>query len=84
VKRYTVTWLEVAQDRLMVFWMGSRFASQITAAADWFDINLSTRPYEVGESRSGALRIALQSPLAINFFIDEENRQVIVLDVWTI
>ncbi len=80
--KYKVTWLPWAERRLTELWMGSRFASQITAAADWFDLTLATRPQDVGESRPADLRIALKSPLGITFVIDERAKEVQVIRVW--
>lgn len=81
--KYKVTWIKSAGDRLAELWMGSRRASQITAAADLFDMVLAEKPLEVGESRVAGFRIAFHSPLAINFVVDEPARHIYVLHVWT-
>jgi hypothetical protein len=80
--KYKVTWLPSAASRLADFWMKSRWASLITAAADWYDSNLATRPNEIGESRPAGFRIAFQFPLGITFFVDEDAQEVTVIRVW--
>jgi hypothetical protein len=80
--KYKVTWLPWAERRLTELWIGSRFASQITSAADWFDANLAVRPQDIGESRPANFRIALKAPMGITFFIDESAKEVTVIRVW--
>lgn len=82
--KYSVGWVELAEDRLANLWMGSRIASQITKATDWFDANLAVRPHDIGESRPGNFRIAFEFPLGILFFVDEAKKKVYVIDVWLI
>ena len=82
--RYSVGWVQLAEDKLANLWMGSRIASQITKASDWFDANLAVRPNDIGEFRPGNLRIAFEGPLGILFFVDEDDKKVFVIDVWTI
>jgi hypothetical protein len=62
--------------------MKSRWASLITAAADWYDLNLVTRPNEIGESRPAGFRIAFEFPLGITFYVDEQSNEVTVIRVW--
>ncbi len=82
--KYTVIWVKLAQDRLASLWLSSRFASQITTAADWFEASLAVRPYDISESRTANLRIAFNEPLAIRFLVDEADKKVFVIDVWLI
>jgi hypothetical protein len=82
--RYTVGWVQLAEDKLANLWMGSRRANQITKATDWFDANLAVRPNDIGESRPGDFRIAFEGPIGILFFVDEADKKVFVVDVWTI
>jgi hypothetical protein len=80
--RYKVTWLPSADSRLAELWMTSRWASRITSAADWYELNLATRPNEIGESRPAGFRVAFEFPLGITFYVDEVAKEVTVIRVW--
>lgn len=82
--KFHVVWINSAEDRLAHLWLGSRIASQITKSADHLDFLLAESPLEVGESRSGNRRIAFEPPLAINYFVDESMKKVVIVDVWLI
>jgi hypothetical protein len=79
--KYKVTWLPWAERKLAELWIGSRFASQITDAADWLDANLAATPLDMGESRPANFRITLKSPLGITFYVDEASKEVMVIRV---
>jgi hypothetical protein len=62
--------------------MGSADRRAIGRAADKVDRLLHRDAQTVGESRSGHRRIIHEPPLGIIFSVHEEDRTVVVLDVW--
>ena len=82
--KFTVTWSRTAEETLTELWLGSRVASQITAASDRLDRDLTAHPLAIGESRTDDLRIAFHYPIAITFAVDQIDRKVLIVDVWLI
>jgi hypothetical protein len=55
----------------------------VTAAAAAIDAALQRDPLNVGESRSGSMRIAYFDPLWVQFEFSEPDRFVTVIDIWS-
>jgi hypothetical protein len=79
---FTVVWRSLAQGHLAHLWLTSPDRNAITAASAAIDAALKRDPLNVGESRSGAERLALFPPLWVQFSVSEPDRTVTVLDVW--
>ena len=79
--RYTVVWLESAQDELAEIWMDAQNRNAVTAAAHVIDIQLSQDAAGKGVEVSEGLRAFFAPPLRILFSVDEGNRVVEVARV---
>jgi hypothetical protein len=73
---YAVEWLPDALNELAAVWMAAPDQTAVTAASHRLDRRLMTDPHDVGESRDGPDRIAIESPLQILFQILEAERRV--------
>jgi hypothetical protein len=80
--KYTVIWLPGAEQELLRLWLDEPERSKVTAAANELERILSRSPREFSESREGERRITFAEPLAATFFISEDDRKVIVVEVW--
>ncbi|HTU17227.1 MAG TPA: hypothetical protein VMG10_04135 [Gemmataceae bacterium] len=79
--RFTVTWLQHAQDQLAELWIDRPYLRDaITAAAAKIDVELARDPEQKGTVSSG-MREIIVYPLAVLFSIREEDRLVEVADV---
>jgi hypothetical protein len=79
---YTVLWRPEAEQLLADLWMTATRRSAVTAAANALDRALQHDPLGHGESRAGPTRILIERPLAIFYDVNEQDRIVIVWDVW--
>lgn len=80
--RFTVTWHPAAEQELADIWLRASDRSQVTQAALAIDQLLATDPLPHGEEFYGD-RILVALPLAVTFTIDEEDRMVQILQVWS-
>jgi hypothetical protein len=79
---YTVVWKRTAENKLARFWMDAQNRHQVAQAADAIDSTLKQAPSDAGESRPGDRRVVYEPPLGAIFEVREQDRTVIVLDVW--
>jgi hypothetical protein len=79
---WTVVWQPAAEGRLAELWNGGPDRAAITAAANAIDRMLARDPLAAGEARTGAVRILIQPPLAVEFTVSEPDRLVSVYAVW--
>jgi hypothetical protein len=81
MSRYTVVWLESAQDELAELWTIARDRNAVTAAAHIIDVELSHDAATKGVEVSEGLRALSAPPLRILFTVDEGDRLVEVVRV---
>ena len=81
---YTVVWKSAAQDELADIWNSAQNRQSVTDAANQVDQLLKTAPHEQGEARSGTLRILFVEPIGVIFDVNDQDRIVSVVQVWTI
>jgi hypothetical protein len=79
---YTVEWVPGAEDALADAWLNAPDRAAVTAAAAAVEARLQRDPYAESESRTGATRITFEAPLAVHYAVNDQDRHVIVLDVW--
>lgn len=75
---YTVTWIDAALTEFSNIYSASALDDQRRMAAGIESLfsRLADDPFEVGESRGGALRIAFPPLLAVRFRVDPAARTV--------
>jgi hypothetical protein len=71
---------DLAEFAVQAMQSGLGMAS-ITAAMNEIDRLLAGNPLEQGESREGAERILIVSPLSVHYVIDEDNHLVVMVRV---
>ncbi len=79
--RYTVTWLQGAQDHLASLWMQRPDRKRITQAANAVDQELAADPMSKGQPASEGLRTLHVPPLHVLFSVREPDRMVEVASV---
>lgn len=77
---YRVEWVKEALDALATVWTGASDRNAVTRAAEAIDRALSDDPFGVSESREGANRVLIRSPLAAYFRV-VADAVVVVYDV---
>ena len=82
--RWTVLWTPSAEGQLARIWLDADDRQAVRAAADSLDTEMSQSAMSVGESRSGGVRVAFATPLAVELEVVEQDRIVYVLSVWRI
>ncbi len=80
--KYTVVWIESAQDELADLWNRAANRQDIADASNTIDNLLRFNPYTYSESREGDLRIMFVPPLAVLFQISDSDCLVTVRAVW--
>jgi hypothetical protein len=80
---FTVIWKTATLDRLADLYVaaGVPDRDRMAAGVDALNARLAADPLDVGESRSGVLRLAFPPLLAVSFLVDEANRVVRVTGV---
>ena len=78
---YTVIWKPAAEHELTALWLASRLRHLVNSAVDRIERQLASDPMSFGESRAVNRRIALESPLAVEFEVADEDRIVYVVTV---
>jgi hypothetical protein len=81
--KYTVVWKPEAERRLVELWMQASDREQFANAANLIDRELAIAPDAVGEQRIGSIRVVVVPPVGIYFRVNAEDRQVLVLTVWS-
>jgi hypothetical protein len=81
--KYTVVWKPEAERRLAELWMQASDREQFVNAANLIDRELAIAPDAVGEQRIGSIRVVVVPPVGIYFRVNAEDRQVLVLTVWS-
>jgi hypothetical protein len=79
--RYTVVWLESAEDELADLWIRAQDRNAVTTAAHAIDVELAEDAATKGGEVSEGLRAFLAPPLRILFAVDEGDRLVEVVRV---
>jgi hypothetical protein len=75
-------WLPRVERKLTNIWLRASDRDAISNAVNLIDKLLSIDPENVGESRDEPDRILHQKPLGMVFRVVDEDRLVMVLDVW--
>lgn len=75
-------WAAAAEQELADIWLRADDRNVISQAAQAFDRNLRINPTNFGESRAAGNRIGFSYPLGITFRVREQDRQVLILDIW--
>ena len=79
--KFTVIWKPTADEQLAEIWLTAEDRTAVTVAADELMAGLREAPLTLGESRDSLRRVAIRSPLAIHFEVQEADRLVFVLRV---
>lgn len=79
--RYTVVWVQSAEDELMEIWLAAADKQQVSSAADALDQTLALDAAKKGIEIAEGLRAAFLSPLKLLFTVRDEDRIVEVLRV---
>lgn len=82
--KWTVVYLNSADERLVNIWMNAPDQAEVTRAADLIDRRLRRDPYAFSESREANLRIMIEAPLAIGYDVSDDDRMVTVWSFWRI
>jgi len=81
--RYTVVWKPEAERRLTELWLATNDQERLSDAANLIERELAVNPDSVGEQRIGSIRVVFVPPLGVYFRVNSEDRQVLVLSVWS-
>ena len=81
---YTVKWIATAHERLEKIWMAADNKSAVTRAADFIDRILENNPYRQDAVFLGDEKTIIVEPPAADFEVIEDQRKVLVLNVWMI
>lgn len=79
--RYTVTWLEGAQNHLAQIWVDAADQQAIATAADTIDAELAVNPENKGTPFAEGLKSFVVPPLRVLFSFSEPDRIVEVASV---
>jgi hypothetical protein len=82
--KYTVVWKPEAERRLAELWMAAEEPERLADAANLIERELALAPSAVGEQRIGSIRVVIVPPLGMYFRLNSEDRQVLVLTVWSV
>jgi len=82
--RYTVVWKPEAERRLAELWMEADDPERFADAANLIERELAIAPASVGEQRVGSIRVVVVPPVGMHFRVNSEDRQVLVLTVWSV
>jgi hypothetical protein len=81
MKRYTVTWVPTAENKLAELWLNAVDPVAVQEAADFIDTDLAVHPHSLGMEISACLRAARVGCLEILYRVDNLDRIVRVLAV---
>jgi mRNA-degrading endonuclease RelE of RelBE toxin-antitoxin system len=79
---FSVAWLPDAAEEYLELWLDAETREAVSSAGTKIDAALSIRPTDVGESRSGNIRILFELPLAVIYRVDFVERKVLVARIW--
>lgn len=82
--KYTVVWKPEAERRLAELWIEATDPEQLAQAANLIERELAIAPATVGEQRIGSIRVVVVPPIGMFFRVNSEDRQVLVLTVWSV
>jgi len=82
--RYTVVWLEDAQDELARIWLDAEDRQVVTQASADIDASLAVDPASKGDHLSEGLWRFRMPPLEVAFAIREQDRIVEISNVKTV
>jgi hypothetical protein len=57
---------------------------RLADAANLIERELAIAPASVGEQRVGSIRVVVVPPIGMHFRVNSEDRQVLVLTVWSV
>jgi hypothetical protein len=80
--KYTVVWKPAPQNELALLWLHAPDRDAIAKAADEAEQLLAADPLNLGESRSGGMRVFFVDQLGFTYSVSTEDRLVSVLRVW--
>jgi len=80
---YNVFWIPSAEQELALIWLGAADRAAVTRAAHALDRLIGEHGPRFGESRPEGWRVLHEAPLGITFTVDEGDRRVRVLHVWS-
>ena len=81
--KYTVVWKPEAARRLAELWLKAENQQALADAANLIERELGAAPNSVGEQRIGSIRVVVVPPVGMYFRVNAEDRQVLVLTVWS-
>jgi mRNA-degrading endonuclease RelE of RelBE toxin-antitoxin system len=79
--KFTVGWTPSAEHDLTCCWLESRDRQAIDEAVQRIEQELSSRPLEAGESRTGTMRVSIVEPIAAFYSVRADDRLVKVIQV---
>lgn len=79
---YKVEFLPDVQRELNAIYLASGLDDYVFDAIVQIEICLRTDAHNVGESRTGSIRIMFESPLGAYFYVDWDHSYVLVVQVW--
>ncbi len=77
--RYTVVWVQSAQEELAELWINAEDRNAVSAAAELIDQELCNDPLDKGRELSEGLRSLIAAPLKAIFSVIEDDRIVEVI-----
>jgi hypothetical protein len=82
---FTVYKPQTALTELLPIWIAGDPSTRASIETALLEVEkrLQRNPLEEGESRAFGVRVLFQSPIAVNYEIDEPRRLVRILRVWT-
>jgi len=83
---FNLRWRPTARDELTRIWLDadSQIRKHITQSCHRLEESIQRSPFDVGESRTGDIRVAFDPPLGVLFRVDAQNRLARVIHVWRI
>lgn len=81
--RYTVVWLEEAEEDFVALWASATDSAEIASAGTELHRLLTDDPADQGESRDEGQRMLFLPPLGVRFEVRSEDLLVTVLAVWS-
>ena len=82
--KWTVVWKPDAESDLAKLWVDANDKADLTAAANFIDVQMRKDPLNTGESRAQDDRLHFEPPLGVLFTIDPMDCKIFVERVWRI
>jgi hypothetical protein len=81
--KWTLIYLQQAQDQLATIWLKSSDQGDVTRAADLLEKQLRDDPYSSSSiARHDNSRIMVEAPLAAGYDVSDDDRRVTVWAFW--